>query len=447
MIEFIKKNVKYDRIEVYLLYDKIDNKFIPNNDAKKIFQNLGFKWLCVVRDEKQQQRYIQQRYIKLYYSNKESEDIGKNDINKNKNNFSMDNLSVITVNNDELSYLLKNKINNKSDDNKLYKPNYNKFINPNPIYSLIFENSRIKNEFIDDKRKLELTEIKEKLWRFAIIENGWNIIEEEKKKIKKENIKFDLKSSIFKEIERFFMTKEKNEFYYSDFCKTNLSINFESNYSILYEDIYYNRISTDKIKILKEKKTNSTFYLIPSNDNTTFFYVSQINNKLKELLIDSNKNIYEEFLEFQPGTQKELFEFSVTSYRDITYIPQTFKKSTKTIYIPSFIINSHLFSYDFKDVNKSVIMTDNETNTQSHLTSVDEFLNIEFKPDDNINNCFTIIPVEGGKTDVIIRDSFIIGIFDNEIINNSKLPLIQFLYVTKDQFLTKNNYSPENNNN
>jgi len=62
----------------------------------------------------------------------------------------MDNLSVITVNNDELSYLLKNKINNKSDDNKLYKPNYNKFINPNPIYSLIFENSRIKNEFIDD---------------------------------------------------------------------------------------------------------------------------------------------------------------------------------------------------------------------------------------------------------------------------------------------------------
>ena len=40
----------------------------------------------------------------------------------------------------------------------------------------------------------------------------------------------------------------------------------------------------------------------------------------------------------------------------------------------------------------------------------------------------------------MIQDSFIIGIFDNDIINNSKLPLLQFLYITKDNFLTKNNY-------
>ena len=439
MIDFIKKNIKYDRIEVYLLYDKIENKFFPNNEAKSIFQNLGFKWLCVVGDEKQQQRYI-----KLYYCNKECED--KDNNNKNINNFFMENLSAITVNNEELFNLLKSKINNKSDDNKLYKVNYNKFINPNPIYSLLFENSRIKNEFINDKKRLELTEIKEKLWKFVTIENGWNQIEEEKKKIKKENLKFDLKTSVFKELERFFMSKEKNEFYFSDLYNTKLSINFESNYSILIGDIYYNRISTDKIKILKEKKTNSTFYLIPSNDNTTFLYLSQLNNKLKELLIDSNKNIYEGFLEFQQESTKELFEFSNTSFRDISYIPQTFKKSTNTIYIPSFVINTHLFSYDFKGIDKNVIMVDKETNSKSYLTSVDEFLNIEFKPDDNINNNFTIEPNEEGKTDFIIRDSFIIGIFDNEIINNNNLPLMQFLYVTKDLFLTKSNYNLENRN-
>ena len=167
---------------------------------------------------------------------------------------------------------------------------------------------------------------------------------------------------------------------------------------------------------------------------------------MHNLLIDTNKNIYEKFLEFQSSSNKEIIEFSKTSIREFTYIPKNFKKPSKTLYIPSFIINTHLFSYDFKDINKNILITDIETNSLSHLNSVDEFLNIEFKPDENINNCFTIIPVEGGKTDVIIRDSFIIGIFDNEIINNNKLPLIQFLYVTKDQFLTKNNYSPENNN-
>ena len=71
-----------------------------------------------------------------------------------------------------------------------------------------------------------------------------------------------------------------------------ISINFESIYSILIDDIYYNKISSDKIKILKEKKTNSLFFLIPSNDNTVLFYISEVNRKLKELLIDNNKNIY-----------------------------------------------------------------------------------------------------------------------------------------------------------
>ena len=225
-------------------------------------------------------------------------------------------------------------------------------------------------------------------------------------------------------------------------CKTNLSINFESNYSILINDIYYNRISTDKIKILKEKKTNSTFFLIPSSDNTTFFFVSEANKKLKEKLIDNNKNVYDKFLEFQPSTQKELYEFSMSSYRDSTYIPQAFIKEKKTIYIPTFSINSHLFSYNFKDVEKNVKMTDIDSKSPSYLTSVDEFINIEFKPDENIEKGFSIVPVEGGNSDFIINDSFFIGIFDNEIINYEKLPLLQFLYITKEHFLTKNNYNP-----
>ena len=75
------------------------------------------------------------------------------------------------------------------------------------------------------------------------------------------------------------------------------------------------------------------------------------------------------------------------------------------------------------------------------MTSAEEFINVHFKPDENINNSFNVIPVIDGKTNVIIDDSFIIGIFDNDIINKEKLPLLQFLYVTKDNFLTPQNYN------
>ena len=430
MIEYIQNEIKYDRLEVYLLYDKEGEKFLPNKEAKKIFQDLGFKWLCVVREEKQQQRYI-----KLTFGNK-SEDIQY----EGKNNFVMDNLSVVTVLKEDDAYYIKNIIDNSSNDDKLYKINYSKFINPNPVYSLLLDNSRITKEFTNEQKQKELEEMKQQLWRFVIIENGWNLIEEEKKKIKKDKIKFDIKKSVFRDIEKVCMRNERIDFLY-DFYKTNLSLNFENNYSILYEDIYYNRISTDKIKILKEKRTNTLFFLIPSYDNTALFYIAQVNNKLKDLLIDTNQNVYEKFFEFQPGTQKELFEYSLTSYRDITYIPPLIKKDSKTIYIPCFSINTHLFSYNFREIYKNVKITDTETNTPSYLTSAEEFINVHFKPDENINNSFNVIPVTDGKTNVIIEDSFIIGIFDNDIINKEKLPLLQFLYVTKDHFLTPQNYN------
>ena len=428
MIDFIKKNVKFNRMEIYILYDKIEDKFLPNKEAKELFQKeLGFKWLCVVRDEKQQQRYI-----KLYYDNDNNND------NILNNNFIMDSLSIVTVNNEENTYTLKNIINNRSNNNAINKKSYNKFINPNAIYSLLLNNANIKKEFKNKIKKEELEEINKKLWRFIQIENSWNLVEEAKKKIK--NINFDISQSLFKELENFFMTKEITCI--SDLYQINLSLNFETNYSILIDNIYYNKISSEKIKILKEKKTNSTFFLIPSNDNTTFFYISELNKKLKEFLIDTKQNVYEKFLEFQPSTQKELYEFSTSSYRDITYIPQVIKKSYKTIYIPTFSVKTHLFSYNFKDVEKNVEMSDEESGTASHITSVDEFINIEFKPDKNIDKSFTIVPVEGGKTDFIIKESFIVGIFDNDIINDEKLPLLQFLYITEDHFIKKDNYIP-----
>ena len=84
-------------------------------------------------------------------------------------------------------------------------------------------------------------------------------------------------------------------------------------------------------------------------------------------------------------------------------------------------------------------MTAIDNNKPLYLNSIDEYINVEFKPDENIENSFSVVPVEDRKNNVIIRDSFIIGIFDNDIINNNKLPLLQFLYITKDNFIKKEN--------
>ncbi len=77
------------------------------------------------------------------------------------------------------------------------------------------------------------------------------------------------------------MIKEIKYFY--DLYQIKLSLNFKTNYSILIDDIYYNKISTEKIKILKEKKNKFNIFLIPSNDNTTFSYISELNKKIKRI--------------------------------------------------------------------------------------------------------------------------------------------------------------------
>ena len=422
MIDFIKKNINFNKLVVYLLYDNINNKFVPNKEAKDIFEKkLGFKWLCVTRDEEKKQRYI-----KLYISKNESEESIYNKMNKN--NFFLDNYSLITVNKEEEANQFKNIIKN-------IKMNNNKYININSIYSLLYENKDLKIKCLNESKKIELEEAKQKLWKFNINKYNWNLLEEEEKK---NLLNINIDNSLFKEIE--FYNKNHNINIISDLQKKYISINFESIYSIIIDDIYYNRIASNKIKILKETKSNSLFFLIPSTDNTVLFYISEVNNKLKEILLDSQNNIYEQFLEFQPSTQKELFNFSMSSFRDISYIPQKLKTEQKIIYIPTFTINTHLYSFDILEINESLKINSLDNNEEFKLNTADEYINVEFKPDDNINNSFSVLPVEDKRTNIIIKDSFIIGIFANDIINNDKLPLMQFLYITKDHFLTKNKY-------
>ena len=426
MINFIKNKVEYDKIMIYILYDRIGDKFITNKEMKAIIEKkLNFKWYCVVRDEKLNQRYIKYCFNKkevIYDPNNNETTMAINALKHNKNNFLMNNVLIASINQEQNSNLMKEKFSNKLS--------YNKYINPNPIIFLLLNNKNINSVFNDKTKLEEMKKIMEKITKYSNIESNYgndNIAE-----IK--HLDEEMDNSIFKEINEFLINQ--NLKCVPNLLTTKVSINFETNYSTVIDKLYYNRISTDKISIFEEEKSGAKFFLIPSKDNNTLFYISEINPKLMELLIDGSKNVYEKFLEFQPSAQQQIFEFSRKSIRDVSYIPLTPRKTFKTIYIPCFSIKSHLFSYEFKDIKKEVKISEVGTNIPLKITSVDEYINVEFKPDNNIKNSFST--VEG--YDLIIKDSFIMGIFDNDIINNTKLPLLQFLYITKDNFLTEDNY-------
>ena len=429
MINFIKDKVEYDKIMIYILYDKIGDKFIANKEMKEIIEKkLNFKWYCVVRDEKLNQRYIKYSFNKkevIYDPNNNETTMAVNALKHNKNNFLMNNVLITSINQEQNSNLLKQKFSNKFS--------YNKFMNPNPIIFLLLNNKNINSVFYDKTKFEELKKIMEKINKYSNIESNYG--NDTIREIK--HLDEEMENSIFNEINQFLI--EQNLKCVPNLLTTKVSINFETNYSTIINNLYYNRISTDKISIFEDEKSKAKFFLIPSKDNNTLFYISEINPKLMELLIDGSKNVYEKFLEFQPSAQKQIFEFSKRSIRDVSYIPLTPRKIFKTIYIPCFSVKSHLFSYDFKDIKKEMKISEVGTNIPLKISSVDEFINVEFKPDNNIKNSFTT--VEG--YDLIIKDSFIMGIFDNDIINNSKLPLLQFLYITKDNFLTKDNYGLE----
>ena len=425
MVNYIKTEVECDKIVIYILYDKIEDKFVSNAEAKNIFVNkLKFKWLCVVRNEKLNQRYIKYCFIKnekKYELNGHGTTDAINALKHNKNNFLMNNLLIASINTEQNAQLLTEILSNKIC--------FNKYINPNQIYFLLISNEKIKSEFKDQKKFDELNKILGKIKKYSTFDNNYG------KELENENkyIKEEIDKSIYGEIKEVLVKKNINCF--TNTSSTKLSLNFETNYSTIIDENYYNRISTEKIKVFEESKTGAKFYLIPSKDNNILFYICELNNNLSNLMIDNDKNVYEKFLEFQPSAQKQIFEFSLKSIRDLSYIPMANKTSAKTIYIPCFSIKTHLFSYKFKEIEKNVKLSDIDTNENLKMTSIDEFINVEFKPDNNIKNSFTT--VEG--YDYIIKNSFIIGIFDNDIINNEKLPLLQFLYINKDEFLTKSN--------
>ena len=371
VINFIKSKEKFDRMEINIINNEYGERLI-----KVIKKELQFNQSKIEKNQKDEYQLI----TLSYEQTKEQEN--------NKDIFVLRNKFITIINNNNNK---RTKTDNANNINE-------KFINRNIIYYSLLENKNIKIEFQDESKLKEIKSQKEKLKSISEFEFNY--------KIKDNDIEL----------------KEINN--NGTLYKINLNINFENCYSIIINDIYYNKIMSEQMKLFKTKKTNSVFFLIPSKDSSYIFCICEIIPELKNLLINNN-NIYQTFLDF---CSNSILNFALL------------ERTKKSVYIPSFVLKKNLSTNNLKDIENNIKIYDNEkTKKPLYISFVNEFLNVEFNHDSNIKNNF----VDNNNIyndGYLIKNEFIFAIFKNDIINKeNKLNLIQVLYVEKDNFRIKNN--------
>ena len=377
IINFIISNEKFDRIEINLINNEFGSQLI--NFLKN---ELKFNCAKVEKNQKDEYQSITLSYEQTKEKGKEKE---------YKNIFVLRNKSITIINN--------NKITQTDNAKNLNE----KFINKNNIYYSLLENKNIKIKFRDESKFKEIKSQKEKLKNISEFDMNYTIKEDN-------DIQKYLNENELKEI------NNKGMLY-----KINLNINFENCYSIIINDIYYNKIISERMKIFKINKTNSVFFLIPSKEPSYIFCICEIIPELKNLIINNN-DIYQKFLDYYLNSNMELLE-----------------QTKKSVYIPSFVLKKYYSCKNLKDVENNIkIYNKEKTKTPLYISFVSEFINVEFNHDLNIKNNFldnNNIYNDG----YLIKNDFIIGIFKNDTSKENKLNLIQVLYVEKDNFRVKNN--------
>ena len=72
---------------------------------------------------------------------------------------------------------------------------------------------------------------------------------------------------------------------------------------------------------------------------------------------------------------------------------------------------------------------DNKNSNSLYINSVDEFFEIEWYFEMNLNNNF---PISTNKNDIIIKDMFLFGVFNEKLWDINRLPATLLYIITKD---------------
>ena len=186
-----------------------------------------------------------------------------------------------------------------------------------------------------------------------------------------------------------------------------------SNITCNHNGYSYNRIEVETYGTLKDPQTGVTIYVIPTADQSTSVLLCEISPELQKNLLDNyTQNVYEKFYSYVESLSNE---------------EPTNEK--KFIWIPSFDIKTHLSCGSIKYLNDVHIKKENE---ELSIHNYDEFINVAFKGDNSKENGFTVEPTD---KDIIIGNSFLLGVSNHGIAKNLKVPVIALLNITKENWI------------
>ena len=384
MICFIQKKCKFDEINIRLFYEKTDNnKFIMNKKIISLIKNLNFKYFSVENIISKNQRLQN-----LYYKPKQIIDTPI---------FSINSIFIVS-----LSTFEKKAENNSS----------NKNINVTALNILI--NGLDKNLYTLSKRKnkvLKLEEIGSDFLKISKNKNYENFLTEN---IINNSIFGKCDDLLYKDIYNK-NKEEENIIVPCEIFKINYEKNVENCFSVIINNFYYSKISSNNINIFNIN--DEKLYLIPLNDFKTFLLVYEIknNNEIQE-------NIYNFFNDFF-----------------VTYQNGNNKKNDQgdkniNIYLPVFSFKQKLKTYSIDDIIKEDFnIIYNQSKQKIFINSIDEVTKINFGMDGNFDENFQYNIIEN-EENIIIKNDFYLGVFSGDLLSEIQLPMLQIVKITKENW-------------
>ena len=435
MFNFIKENIFFDELKYIINYIKNpeDGKLKMDEQIKIFFkEEIKASWKNVTNHSNGTRTQEVCIVKEGNYFNK--------DINITNNNqfFGLKSLSVVSLyeKNDFTDFTVIRDENPEDELKRKYSKIYlNKYINHYPIFLLLANNPKYKMFFEneEDKKLYEIPKCKEEeeylnpktqIKELTKMEFNLNNTSNLQQYMDTFNINNLLCDEVFNKLQ------SNLDIFSINYLTMEINLSTPTNFCLNFENYIYNRISSKRIEVLRDPESKNFFYLIPTNNEAIFIFISQIGPRLKEYLLDNSNNLYKALTELHPKLTNQLVQFSSLNLNSFDQ-----KNIEKVIYIPSFKIDSHLFSFNVKDIKEKGKLTEIETNKEKNLGSIDECFTLSFEGDENIKDSFSIIPVEDKKLNMVIRESFLFGIFNINIIENSPL---QLYYITKDHWVYAN---------
>ena len=324
--------------------------------------------------------------------------------NRNNNN----NEIGSKINYNSLSVIsLINRDNNETSEKKITC--FNKVMNPINL-SLLIDKLKINNKY-----KVEMISTSNS--KTSLIENLSKLENKVFDFITSQNNQCDNISELTKD-----EIKQKNGFYYS-IIQNSLNIQMNTLMTVKFDNYLFNGITINiKNNIIKDSKYNGNLYCLSCNNKNIFIIIYQYNEEFEQNLNKDNNNIYNQFT--------DIFNISIKNY--ISELHNDNDDSNKKIlWIPSFNIDTNLFTSGL-EINKYINIINNE-NIEMKIEEYNEFLKINYLPDDNKDKNVEMT-LNNGDNDVIIKDKFLFGICHKEFLESCDIPVISLVNVTKDNF-------------